>query len=298
MNLRQLEAFKATIQAGSISGAAELLNISQPSVSCLVSDLERSVRFPLFAKKGRGLVATPEARQFFKAVETMFIGIDSLKTTAEAIRYSAGGELSFGVIPSLVNSMMPIAVKKFQEVHSEVNVSVSVRNTPEIVEAVLMQQLDLGVVSGAFPLDGVEIIHQTSLDYVCLMPSCHALSRNSDVDLFELDLAEVVTLNAKITDDSLQVFLKQSAAKTSGLLTSHSVPAIAAMARETGRIAIVDPFTARLNIRLGDMTMRPFKQDLRYTVAIIARGTSTLSLASKQLAEIVIKQLQETTNPV
>ena len=62
MNLRQLEAFRATIESGSITGAAELLHISQPSVSRLISDLERSVGFPLFLRVGRGLKATEEAR--------------------------------------------------------------------------------------------------------------------------------------------------------------------------------------------------------------------------------------------
>ena len=48
MNLRQLEAFRATIRAGSITGAANMMHISQPSVSRLIADLEHSVGFALF----------------------------------------------------------------------------------------------------------------------------------------------------------------------------------------------------------------------------------------------------------
>jgi len=43
MNQRQLEAFRATMRSGSITAAAKLMHISQPSVSRLISDLERSV---------------------------------------------------------------------------------------------------------------------------------------------------------------------------------------------------------------------------------------------------------------
>ena len=54
LNLRQLEAFRATMRSGSITEAAEMMHISQPSVSRLIADIERSVGFPLFLRSGRG----------------------------------------------------------------------------------------------------------------------------------------------------------------------------------------------------------------------------------------------------
>jgi len=78
MNQRQLEAFRATMRSGSITAAAKLMHISQPSVSRLISDLERSVGFALFVRAGRGLVTTVEARRFYQGVEGMFIGVDKL----------------------------------------------------------------------------------------------------------------------------------------------------------------------------------------------------------------------------
>ena len=58
MNLRQLEAFQATMRSGSITGAANLLHISQPSVSRLIAELELSLGFQLFSRTGHGLVST------------------------------------------------------------------------------------------------------------------------------------------------------------------------------------------------------------------------------------------------
>ena len=64
MNLRQLETFRATMRCGSITGAARLLHISQPSVRRLITDLEDSLSFKLFTRAGHGLVSTVEARRF------------------------------------------------------------------------------------------------------------------------------------------------------------------------------------------------------------------------------------------
>lgn len=65
LNLRQIEIFRAVMTTGSISGASQLLFVSQPAVSRLLSHTEQRVGFALFERiKGR-LYATPEAKNFF-----------------------------------------------------------------------------------------------------------------------------------------------------------------------------------------------------------------------------------------
>ena len=49
LNPRQLEAFRAVMMTGSMTIAAELLQITQPAVSRLVKDLEKELKFRLCA---------------------------------------------------------------------------------------------------------------------------------------------------------------------------------------------------------------------------------------------------------
>ena len=168
MNQRQLEAFRATMRSGSITAAAKLMHISQPSVSRLISDLERSVGFALFVRAGRGLVTTVEARRFYQGVEGMFIGVDKLEALADTIRSTSSGTISVGVIPSLSTIEMPSAVAQIYRAYDDVRIMVYVRNTPAIIDAVQMQQLDIGIVGRQPPYDGVETLYQTTLPYVCL----------------------------------------------------------------------------------------------------------------------------------
>ena len=102
MNLRQLDAFRATLRTGSITEAAKTLGLSQPSVTRLIKELERSVGFTLFVRNGRGITSTVEGRRFGDAVESLFTGTDRLKETAQAIRTSTDGEVLIGVTPVLV----------------------------------------------------------------------------------------------------------------------------------------------------------------------------------------------------
>ena len=71
-NLRQIEVFRAVMITGSIRGAAQLLFVSQPAVSRLLSHTESRVGFPLFQRIRGRLHATPEAKKLFHEVEEVY----------------------------------------------------------------------------------------------------------------------------------------------------------------------------------------------------------------------------------
>src|SRR5690349_19919136 len=53
MNLRQMEAFKTLMLAGSVTAAAELLRLSQPTISKLIAQLESQTQLRLFERRRR-----------------------------------------------------------------------------------------------------------------------------------------------------------------------------------------------------------------------------------------------------
>ena len=67
-NVRQVEAFRAVVVMGTMSKAAELLGISQPAVSRLISDFQDAVGFRLFKRHRHSAEPTPDARQLFEQV--------------------------------------------------------------------------------------------------------------------------------------------------------------------------------------------------------------------------------------
>lgn len=295
MNLRQLEAFRATMRTGSITGAARMLHISQPSVSRLIADLERSVGFALFIRVGRGLVSTVEARRFHRGVEGMFTGVDRLAELAEAIRTTSGDTVSMGVIPALSTAEMPAAVAEFHRARPDTRIMLWVRNTPAIIDAVQMQQLDLGVVGRQPPYEGVETLYRTALPYVCLIPEAHPLGDGmGPLDLAELVERETfVTFGGVFPDEMLDIDPGLAARmRARSRLSAANMPVAAALVRETGALAIVDPVTAGVASGLGGVTIRPLVQRLRYHLAIVARGRDTLSSEARQLAETLTRRLE------
>ncbi len=301
MNVRQLEAFRATMQCGSITAAAEALHISQPSVSRLIADLEHSIGFSLFLRTGRGLTPTEEAHRFHASVDGMFVGVSRLREAAEAIRTTTGGLISIGVIQSIATLELPKAVRTIHDRYSDVRFMIQSRNTPAILDALQSHQLDLGVVGRQPPYAGFDVLTEIAAPYVCLLPEDHPLC-NSDGPL---DLECMVNSETFITtgdaypDEMMgidRVLSRQLKARSR--ISAANLPVAAALVRETGALAIADPFSAEQSVRMGGVVFRPIRQSLSYHIAIVCRARDRLPRAARDFSEVLGRQIRDRAEAV
>ena len=86
MRLRQIEIFYHVYRAGSISGAARDLNVSQPSVSKVLRHAEDQLGFDLFVRRNGRLVATPAADELFVEAEDIYGRLSTFNRSLENIR--------------------------------------------------------------------------------------------------------------------------------------------------------------------------------------------------------------------
>jgi DNA-binding transcriptional LysR family regulator len=172
-----------------------------------------------------------------------------------------------------------------------------VRNTPGIVDAVRMQQFDIGIVGRAPPYEGVEVLFETSFPYVCLLPESHELvAKGFEVDLDAIAESEkFITFGGAFPDEMMDMDHKLAdKLRANSRLSAVNMPVAAALVRETGAFAIVDPYTAKIAKKLGGVTSLPIQQKLTYNIAIITRGQDTLSLEAKELTKAFIESLGKT----
>ena len=299
MNFRQLKAFNAVMQTGSITGAAKQMLVSQPSVTRLIRDLELNLGFTLFVRQGRGIIATVEARRFHLAVESTFLNIERLDDLAASIRKKAVGRISIGVIPTFSTSLLPKVLGQMRRQDESTHSIIYTHNTPAIVDAIRLQQFDLGIVSRSPPYVGVDILYQTMVNYVTLIPEDHVLA-NSDGPIDLRDVAghvEFVTfgsvypLEMQGMDASLAEKFQSNAR-----YSVANVLAGAALVREAGVPAIVDPFSARMSVASGGVVIRPIVQNMKYHIAIITRGIDMMTQETRQLADTIITAFK--TDPI
>ena len=271
-----------------------MMHISQPSVSRLIADLEQAIGFPLFLRSGRGLAPTVEAKTFYQGVEGMFVGIDRLQELADAIRTTNADQINVGTIQSIAAIELPKAVGVLRRHLPDIRLMIQCRNTPAILEAVQMHQIELGIVGREPPYDGVEVLYQTAVPYVCLIPEDHELAdENGPVDLEQLAYTEEFVTFGGAFPDSMMAMDRELAERLQrrSRLSATNMPVTGALVRETGVLAICDPFTAEQTVRTGGVVFRSVQQELTYHVSLIAPGRDRLSRAALALVDVLSGQL-------
>src|SRR3972149_1800857 len=146
MDLNRLRLFHVVAQHGSYSRAAEALDLSQPSVSVQVHQLERALGTYLFYQVGRKLQLTEEGRLLLKYADQIF----ALEQRAEsAVRELSGleqGHLVVGASSTVGTYMLPKVLSEFYRRHPGVEVALEMGTSLEAQEHILGNEQDIAFV--------------------------------------------------------------------------------------------------------------------------------------------------------
>lgn len=181
LNLRQVEAFKAVIEHGTVSRAAEVMNVSQPAISKLVAHLEEDTDLRLFERvKGR-LAPTPYGMRLYEEIDRIFAGLRQVENAVEAIRRDEQGRLLIGVMPALSGSFIERATSSFLARQPGVFCSVQSRSSQWITDGLVTRKLDVGLVIA--PIDNPYVVTEPLMGHpvVCIAPLDHPLAAKSVV---------------------------------------------------------------------------------------------------------------------
>ncbi len=196
MKFKQVEAFRAVIQTGSMTAAADALHTSQPNISRLIGQLEDSAGFRLFERINGRLQLTDEGAELFRDVERAFVSLKSLEDSAEQIRRSGTGRLRVGAVPSIALTQMPEVIRQFRETHPGVAVSLLTNDSPRVAHWVASQFCDLGVVSYVSrDVPGIEATTISEIAGVCAFPGGHRLGAHDVITPADLEHEPFIALS-------------------------------------------------------------------------------------------------------
>jgi DNA-binding transcriptional LysR family regulator len=200
LNLRQVEAFRAVVENGTVSAAATALHISQPAVSKLLAHFEHQTGLHLFERvKGR-LAPTPQGTRLYEEVDRIFAGIHQLERSVELVKREERGQLVVGVLPALAGHFIQQATMRFLQMHPGVHVSVKVRASPVLTDWLATRQIDIGILNAKVDHPDLELEALMRHRLVCITPLDHPLARRKSVGLRDLAGVPFIAF-----DDSVQV---------------------------------------------------------------------------------------------
>ncbi len=194
--LKQLGYFAAAAERGSVTGAAQRLNVSQPSVSTAIAHLERVFGAQLFLRHhARGLTLTPAGRQLFAEARGLLSHADELGSFVGSEGTPLRGELHLGYFVTFAPYYLPGLLSRFAELHPDVTVRLHEGDIEELrrrladgtIEMALLYDLALGPEVKLEPLAA----HKP----YALLPSDHPLASRRRVSLRALATEPFVLLD-------------------------------------------------------------------------------------------------------
>lgn len=145
MEFQWLNTFITAAECGNFRLTAEMLYISQPSVTVHIKQLEKELGILLFHREGKKIKLTEEGRRYLehakRLLEVYQQGLEDLSAFSQG--YTR--KLTLGISPLIADTILPFVLRSYTKHYPEVEISVKIIDSIEIEQAVLKEEVDLGL---------------------------------------------------------------------------------------------------------------------------------------------------------
>nr|WP_298897870.1 LysR family transcriptional regulator [uncultured Altererythrobacter sp.] len=251
MRLRQIEIFYHVYRAGSISGAARDLNVSQPSVSKVLRHAEDQLGVELFLRSKGKLVPTAAAHELFSEAEDIYARLSTFNRSLENISNRRGGHLRLGVLPSLSLSLGPELVAQMISEDAGATFELTTLHSAQMRLALIEKQVDMTI--GFEPIDDERLRAENIGSGGMVLVSGKSVSdAGAELGITIVNGAPFISMR----DSGPLAQLVSSALKQRGLspreiVSAHTYHVALSLVRKRIGMTITDEFTAYSHLASG-----------------------------------------------
>lgn len=146
MDFRKLEAFCKVYELKSFSKAGLELQLSQPTISAHVANLEEELGVPLFDRLGRTVLPTQAGEVLYRGAKQVFQQVGRINSEIGLLRDMVVGDLLLGGSTIPANYILPDLLKTFLALYPSLRVHMTTGDTDAIIRQVGQGRLELGIV--------------------------------------------------------------------------------------------------------------------------------------------------------
>lgn len=200
--LRQLEYFVAVGEAGSIALASERVNVSSPSISAAISQLEDEFGIQLFVRKhAHGLSLTQAGRQFIEQARVVLRETEALNRLADSITGLVQGPLAVGCLLTFAQMLVPGLRREFETRYPDVAVYQVERDQTDLIEMLRRADIDVALTYDLdIPAD-LNFLPLAELPPYALFGENHPLADRRSVSMTDLQGHRMVLLDLPVSSD-------------------------------------------------------------------------------------------------
>lgn len=280
MRLRQIEVFYAVYSCGSMTGAATMLNVSQPSVSKVLAHAEQQLGFLLFERSKGKLIPTPEGNALFKHVANVYQDVERLKHIARNLRKAEAGRIRIASAPALGAELLPRAIASFRNENPGIVFEIETLHLEEINNALVESRIDIGLAFEPVNFPGIEQQVLADGEFVVIAPVSMSFASTDSVSIADLAEHPFIALNSRgPLGRLLSTYLATSDVELDIVAWTETYHIAKALVANGTGVAIVDEITARSSAG-GATQVLKLQPRLGFTVAALHMGNAPPSIAA------------------
>nr|YP_009496562.1 rubisco operon transcription regulator [Actinocyclus subtilis]AWT39275.1 rubisco operon transcription regulator [Actinocyclus subtilis] len=202
--LQQLRILKAIASEKSFTRAAEILYISQPTLSKQFKSLESSLGLLLVNRRNNKISLTEAGIVFLQYSERILTLCEESCRALNDLKNGDRGNLIVGASQTIGTYVMPRILALFVQNHPQICLKVQVDSTRTIAKNIINHQIDIAVVGGDIPKEltkNLQIEHFVDDDLILILPKSHpfAIRKNKCIKKDELYNLNYIALNPSST---------------------------------------------------------------------------------------------------
>lgn len=293
-SLHLLKVFLRVINERSVSKAATALNVSQPSVSMQIRQLETTFGVKLLDRLGHEICPTQEGLMLREYALKILDMIDHLQADMANVRNLKTGRLVVGgsKVPSA--RKLPLAIAAFQKLYPRTEILLEVASSDEVEQWILNNHVDFGVIVGhpAAPQIAKEAFYEEEL--VLVFPRKHPMRRRNHISIYEIPKMRLLLPH----DGRVKIYLENRLAEKGITLNRRislgSMDSVKTAISSGLGVSIMAKSTVEREVKTGLLVTRKLSDlELKYPVNIVYHNDKHFS----RLATEFLKVLKKTVRP-
>ncbi|WP_283643413.1 LysR family transcriptional regulator [Marinovum algicola] len=277
MTLRQIEVIRAVMMTGTISGAAQMLNVSAPGISRLVKHTEDSLGIRLFERKAGLFVPSVEASAVFDQVREVYKGVANLQSAVGALQKGEDVRLAFGAAPSIAQFIAARVLKRVRRRYADLFIDLNILKIEETVDYLLLERGEFVVMSSAVENASIENEQIAEGQLVVILPEGHALADRAEISVRDLTDQPLIGVDPA---DPYGALLAQPF-RDAGLPVNHAMrgrfaQTVVSLVRHGLGVAVIDEFSVA-EVYMPGLVRRALREEVTVKSYVVRKKGRVLS---------------------
>lgn len=200
--LQQLRILKAVATEKNFTKAAELLYLSQPSLSKQIRTLEKNLNILLFNRENNKISLTENGKVFLQYSERILALCEESCRALIDLKNGERGNLTVGASQTIGTYLMPKVLALFAQTYPQVNLKVQVNSTRIIAKNVINQEIDIAIVGGKIPDElqkNLNVENFVEDEFSLIISKSHPFAEKKKITKDDLYHLSFITLNSNST---------------------------------------------------------------------------------------------------